>query len=50
MLVYLNSVPDEWGGWTTFPKLNLKMSPQARDPPGGSRDVLGDHVPFWGIT
>ena len=29
MLVYLNSVPDEWGGWTTFPKLNVKMSPQA---------------------
>mmetsp|Transcript_24344 Transcript_24344/g.71332 ORF Transcript_24344/g.71332 Transcript_24344/m.71332 type:complete len:145 (+) Transcript_24344:2-436(+) len=29
MLVYLNSVPDEWGGWTTFPKLQIKMSPQA---------------------
>ena len=28
MLVYLNSVPDERGGWTTFPKLQIKMSPQ----------------------
>ena len=24
MLVYLNSVPDEWGGWTTFPKLQVR--------------------------
>ena len=29
MLVYLNDVPDEWGGHTTFPKLDLKLSPVA---------------------
>ena len=30
MLVYLNDVPDSYGGHTTFPKLELKVSPVAR--------------------
>jgi prolyl 4-hydroxylase len=31
MLVYLNSVPPEHEGFTTFPKLNLSVSPIAHD-------------------
>lgn len=30
MLVYLNDVPEEDGGHTVFPKLELKLSPKAR--------------------
>ena len=30
MLVYLNDIPDEHGGHTVFPKLELKLSPKAR--------------------
>lgn len=29
MLVYLNSVPESHGGYTAFPKLNLKLNPRA---------------------
>ena len=29
MLAYLNSVPERDEGWTTFPKLKLKLSPAA---------------------
>ena len=29
MLVYLNSVPEAAGGWTAFPKLNVRLSPAA---------------------
>ena len=29
MLIYLNSVPEERGGYTSFPKLNLRLSPAA---------------------
>ena len=29
MLVYLNTVPKEYGGHTSFPKLNLQLSPSA---------------------
>ena len=29
MLAYLNHVPEEQGGFTVFPKLNLRMSPTA---------------------
>jgi len=31
MLVYLNDLPDNAGGNTFFPKLNLKIKPKARD-------------------
>jgi len=31
MLVYLNSVPEEYQGWTTFPKLGIKMNPTAQN-------------------
>ena len=29
MLVYLNTVPADRGGYTSFPKLNLRLSPSA---------------------
>ena len=29
MLVYLNTVPEDRGGYTAFPKLNLRLSPSA---------------------
>ena len=29
MLVYLNSVPEERGGYTAFPKLNMRLNPKA---------------------
>ena len=29
MLVYLNSVPESAGGYTAFPKLNMRVYPQA---------------------
>ena len=29
MLVYLNSVPEANGGYTAFPKLNMRLNPRA---------------------
>ena len=40
MLVYLNTVPEAHEGWTTFPKLNLRVSPRA-----GSAVVFNDCLP-----
>ena len=40
MLVYLNTVPEEYGGHTTFPTLNLRVSPRAH-----SAVVFNDCLP-----
>jgi len=40
MLVYLNSVPDEYNAHTTFPKLSIKMNPVAH-----SAIVFNDCLP-----
>ena len=29
MLIYLNDVPEERGGYTAFPKLHMRLSPKA---------------------
>ena len=31
MLVYLNTVPEAHEGWTTFPKLDVRVNPVAHD-------------------
>jgi prolyl 4-hydroxylase len=40
MLVYLNTVPEEYGGHTAFPKLGLQVSPLAN-----SAIVFNDCLP-----